>query len=232
VYPDRLAGLGGDDPHLRSAHALSRCRVSVEGSAIGRVADFLIETDAWGIRYLVLRSAHRTGQRHTLLAPGWVAAIEWDARLIVLDLPRLAVLQAPGYDRRQRVDRAYEARLYSHYGSDRSRAPLLHPRAQAQLGAGGDVAALGVRVAPLMLEAARQLGLAERCGVVVREVREGGPAGNADIRPGDVIVGADRHPVTSASDLCRVVESHADRTPLPLHVRRSGYTVYTVVKLS
>lgn len=70
---------------------------------------------------------------------------------------------------------------------------------------------LGVALAPP--RAARQLrkavGLPERDGLLVRGVVENGPAANAGIREGDLLVEADGRPLLSADDLHAVLDAVA-----------------------
>lgn len=65
---------------------------------------------------------------------------------------------------------------------------------------GGQAGRLGLGLRTLTPEVAARLGLdREVKGVVVTAVRPGSPAAEAGLRQGDVIVGVDRRPVTSAA---------------------------------
>jgi Do/DeqQ family serine protease len=93
-----------------------------------------------------------------------------------------------------------------------------------------DRAALGVSVAPLTPEIASQLGIAKDTrGLVVRDVDPEGRAADAGIRPGDVIVEANRRPVTSVDDLRAAVRQSADRPSLLL-INRRGAEVFVPVR--
>jgi Do/DeqQ family serine protease len=59
----------------------------------------------------------------------------------------------------------------------------------------------GVRVQDLTPAIRRQIGYQGDGSVVVRSVASGSPAARAGLRPGDVIVEADRHPVRSSRDV-------------------------------
>jgi serine protease Do len=96
----------------------------------------------------------------------------------------------------------------------------------------GEKPALGVDVESLTPSLARQLGLSESRGVVVKGVQDGSPAANAGLRPGDVIVEVDRHPVTNVSDLERAMDQHAKGMPILMLVRRDGSSLYAAVQLS
>ncbi|HXH84578.1 MAG TPA: DegQ family serine endoprotease [Candidatus Tectomicrobia bacterium] len=90
-------------------------------------------------------------------------------------------------------------------------------------------ATLGVAVAPLTPELARELGVKSERGVVVREVRDGSPADEAGLRPGDVIKEVNRKPVTSPEDLRKAVEEHGKGKPVLLLVERRGATIFVTV---
>ena len=56
----------------------------------------------------------------------------------------------------------------------------------------------------------RAVGLGERDGLLVREVRADGPAAGAGVEPGDLIVTAAGRPVTSVDDLYAALDGAAD----------------------
>lgn len=65
---------------------------------------------------------------------------------------------------------------------------------------------LGVTIQELTKELSQQLRSPVREGVVVNQVREGTPAAQAGVRPGDVITSFARYPVDSPASLQKVVE--------------------------
>src|SRR6266571_2567285 len=88
---------------------------------------------------------------------------------------------------------------------------------------------LGVAVEPVTPAVARELGLKETRGVVVRRVEDGGRAANAGIRSGDVILEVDRQPVKDVAALKRIVDKHPNGTPLLLLLQREDGTMYVAV---
>jgi serine protease Do len=78
---------------------------------------------------------------------------------------------------------------------------------QAQLRATGYVSRgrLGIAIQEVTRELAESFGLAQPGGALVSAVEEGGPADQAGIAAGDVITRIDGKPVTTASDLPRLV---------------------------
>jgi len=92
-----------------------------------------------------------------------------------------------------------------------------------------DRALLGLDVQTVTPDVARELGLDQPHGVVIRDVRDDSPAANAGLRAGDVIVGVDRHPVKSVEDMKRALDRHHAGTPTLFQVRRGGGHLYVSV---
>jgi serine protease Do len=88
---------------------------------------------------------------------------------------------------------------------------------------------LGLSVQAVTPALARELGLDEQRGVLVRGVEDPSPAANAGIKPGDVIVEVDHHTVRSADDLKRAAAQHAKDRPLLFLVSRHGGHLYVAV---
>jgi serine protease Do len=89
---------------------------------------------------------------------------------------------------------------------------------------------LGIAVRPLTPSLAREMGLKTSQGVVVAEVAEGSPAASAGLRPGDVIVEANRDKVTSPEEFRKSVErGKSAGAPMLLLVNRDGQHLYVAV---
>jgi serine protease Do len=88
---------------------------------------------------------------------------------------------------------------------------------------------LGLAVEPLTAPEAKELGLADGKGLVVRSVRDGSPAASAGIQERDVIVEVNREPVKSVSDLRERVEKHPKDRPMLLLIQRNGTSLYVAV---
>ncbi|HEX8456962.1 MAG TPA: DegQ family serine endoprotease [Pyrinomonadaceae bacterium] len=89
---------------------------------------------------------------------------------------------------------------------------------------------LGVRVQPLTPELMRELELpANTQGVAVADVDPNGPAADAGIQRGDVIVQANRQPVRSSADLTAAIGRTGTR-PALLLVNRRGNTIFLTVR--
>jgi len=94
---------------------------------------------------------------------------------------------------------------------------------------GDRLAALGLSVQTLTPELAQQLDLQGEKGVIISGVEEGSPAADAELRPGDVIVEAERKPVSNVAELRNAVGKAKNR--VLLLVKRQGGSLYVVVTL-
>jgi Do/DeqQ family serine protease len=89
---------------------------------------------------------------------------------------------------------------------------------------------LGIRVQPLTPELAGELELPSSAqGVVVAEVDPSGPAAEAGLRSGDVIVQVNRQPVRTATGLNEAVARSGTR-PALLLINRRGTTIFLTVR--
>jgi serine protease Do len=160
------------------------------------------------------------------IKPGDVIT-EYDGRTIERseDLPR-AVAETPvGRDAPMRVVRegktlALTARIER----------LEEPRQRAAARSTTDQGLLGLTIESITPDLARQLGLPEGMGVVVREVQDSSPAAHAGIEAGDIIVEVDRHSVTSARHMKDLVDGHLAGAPLLMRVHRDGSNRYVAVR--
>ncbi len=90
---------------------------------------------------------------------------------------------------------------------------------------------LGIGVQPLTPEIAAHLNLPKSAqGLAVTSVDPRGPAANAGIQPGDVIVSVNRRPVRNAGDLRSALAASGSRAPLFL-INRGGQTIFVPVPL-
>jgi serine protease Do len=104
--------------------------------------------------------------------------------------------------------------------------------AAAQSGGAQSGEKLGISVAPMNGDTARQLGLpANTQGLAVENVDPAGPAAQAGLQAGDVIVEVNRQKVRSADDLRRALAASGNRPPLLL-INRNGQTIFVPVPLS
>jgi serine protease Do len=92
-----------------------------------------------------------------------------------------------------------------------------------------DKRTLGLSLQTLSPAEARDLGLGEHGGVLVRGVEDGSPAANAGLRPGDVITEINRAPVKNPDDVSQAMAKRPKDKPALFLVHRNGATVYIAV---
>jgi serine protease Do len=90
-------------------------------------------------------------------------------------------------------------------------------------------ATLGLTVEPVTPRLARELGLRDTQGLVVRDVVAESPADEAGLQAGDVIVEVNRHAVRSAADLRRQLDGHAKGTAVLMLVHRGDGSLFVTV---
>jgi uncharacterized protein YrrD len=106
---------GAWDPHLRSTHDVDGHRVEATDGAIGHIEDFVIDSDTWAIRYLVINTRNWWPGKHVLVSPKWIERIVWNESKVVVNLTRAAIKGAPEYSEGLLLNRDYETKLHHHY---------------------------------------------------------------------------------------------------------------------
>ena len=114
----------GDDAHLRSCRAIERYHVHATDGDIGHVESVLVDDEAWAIRYLVVNTSDWWLGHQMLVAPPWIADINWLDATVSVDLTRQAVKHAPTYDGKALPSREQERGLFDHYSRFGHRNPV------------------------------------------------------------------------------------------------------------
>jgi serine protease Do len=91
---------------------------------------------------------------------------------------------------------------------------------------------LGVLLAPITQDAADELKLESRKGALVAGVENEGPAAQAGLKPGDVIVSAEGKPINDPTQLTRAVGLHQPGSQVKVEVVREGKRLDVQVKLA
>jgi hypothetical protein len=82
---------------------------------IGHVEDFVIDTAAWQIRYMVVDTRNWWPGKQVLVSPGWIDQVQWNTEQVTVDLSRQQIKNSPEFDASVPLDREYEVRLFAHY---------------------------------------------------------------------------------------------------------------------
>jgi hypothetical protein len=107
------------DPHLRSTRAIQGYRIRATDGDIGRVDDFIVDDDAWVIRYVVVDTGGLFSSKKVLVSPEWIEKVSWSEHSVHVGLTVGGVERSPEFDPSIPVSREYERRLYDYYGRPR-----------------------------------------------------------------------------------------------------------------
>jgi hypothetical protein len=105
----------GEDPHLRSCHALLRYHIEASDGGMGPVRDLLFDDHSWAIRYLSIDTSNWWLGHEVLIAPQWITQLSWPDAAVSVALTQQAIKAAPPYVPSAPLERQYEERLYRHY---------------------------------------------------------------------------------------------------------------------
>lgn len=107
------------DSNLRSTAEVMGYQVEAADGSIGHVEDFVVDDEAWVLRYVVVDTRDWLPGKHVLVAVPWIRDIDWSARVVRFDLEKESIEESPPFDPEAGVNREYEERLYDYYGRPR-----------------------------------------------------------------------------------------------------------------
>jgi hypothetical protein len=110
------ASNGKADRHLRSVAEVSGYAIHAVDGHIGHLETFLIDDEAWAIRYLVVDTVNWWMGKHVLVAPSTVKEIDWLQRFVRVDLTCYKIKGSPAWENTGTIDKAYEHILRIYYG--------------------------------------------------------------------------------------------------------------------
>jgi len=101
--------------HLRSGREVTGYDIEASDGGIGHVEDFIIDTDDWSVRYMMVDTKNWLGGRKVLVSPNWIKSIQWADRIVHVDMTREEIKGSPEFDPKKSVSREYESQLFGHY---------------------------------------------------------------------------------------------------------------------
>ena len=104
------------DPHLRSMNAVNGYHLHAIDGDIGHVDDFLIDDATWTIAYIKIDTRNWWLGNEVLITPSLAHEINWEDKLVYLNIDREKVKNSPPYDPTITVDGAYAQKLQAYYG--------------------------------------------------------------------------------------------------------------------
>ena len=104
------------DSHLRSSEAVTGYRIESADGEIGHLDGFVIDDEAWAIRYIEVATRNWWPGKKVLVSPPWIERVSWTDSKVYVGLSREAIHDGPEYVESEPITREYENRLYFHYG--------------------------------------------------------------------------------------------------------------------
>lgn len=104
------------DSHLRSTEAVTGYHMEASDGEIGHVNGFVVDDEAWAIRYIEVATRNWWPGKKVLVSPEWIERVSWRDSTVYAALSREAIQGAPEYIESRPINREYENRLYFHYG--------------------------------------------------------------------------------------------------------------------
>jgi hypothetical protein len=103
--------------HLRSMKDVTGYTIHATDGEIGQVDDFIVDDEPWVIRYMIIDTRKWLPGKKVLVAPTWIAEVDWKNSTVYVNLSRAAIKSGPEFDP-DKLDRSYETQLYHHYGRE------------------------------------------------------------------------------------------------------------------
>ncbi|MEO7598672.1 MAG: PRC-barrel domain-containing protein [Opitutus sp.] len=104
------------DSHLRSSEAVTGYHIQATDGEIGHVDGYVVDEEAWAIRYIEVATRNWWPGKKVLISPEWIERVSWPESKVYVGLTRDAIKDAPPYVESMPITREYENRLYVGYG--------------------------------------------------------------------------------------------------------------------
>ena len=112
---EALEGDKNLEPDLHSTGNVSGRRVHATDGEIGHIVDFIIDDEAWAVRYLVVNIHNWLPGKKVLISPTWIDHIFWDESPLAVNVLREKIKHSPEYSDTCELNRDYEKELHAHY---------------------------------------------------------------------------------------------------------------------
>ena len=91
---------------------------------------------------------------------------------------------------------------------------------------------LGIRVKKLTPEIAKRFNLDQDDGVIISNVQQGSAAGDAGLKPGDIILEIDKKPINTLDNYSEALENVKSGDTALFLVKRGSNTIYSAIRVS
>lgn len=102
-------------PYLQSTRNLIGYTIQAQDGEIGHVEDFIVDDQAWVLRYMVVDTGNWLPGRKVLISTDWIDDITWRDSKVYVGLVQERIKNSPEYDPSLPLGREYESSLHDHY---------------------------------------------------------------------------------------------------------------------
>jgi hypothetical protein len=102
--------------HLRSMHEVEGYNIHATDGEIGHVSDFVIDTENWAVRYMVMDVRRWLPGPSVLIAPQWIDRVSWHEKEVFVDIDKKAIETAPKFE--PPITREDEVEAFKHFSRD------------------------------------------------------------------------------------------------------------------
>jgi hypothetical protein len=108
---------GGDDatPSLCSMREITGTGIHASDGEIGHVADFLVESGSWAVRYMIADTRNWLPGKKVLISPRWLRGTHGETGDAEVALTRKQIEDSPEWNPDAAPDRSYEKQLHDYY---------------------------------------------------------------------------------------------------------------------
>lgn len=99
--------------HLRSMREVDGYTIHAVDEEIGHVADFVLDTANWAVRYLVVDIRRWLSGPRVLVSPQWIDRVSWHQKQVYVDVGKQAIATAPKFE--MPITRDDELAVFTHF---------------------------------------------------------------------------------------------------------------------
>jgi hypothetical protein len=103
-------------PHFRSLAVMDQASVEATDGEVGHAEDFLIDTNDWQIKYLVIHASNWWFGEKILLASQAITGIDYMRNILQIAVTRQFVKDGPRFSPEQTVDGAFDESFETYFG--------------------------------------------------------------------------------------------------------------------
>lgn len=103
------------DPTLRSTHEVDGYHIEATDGEVGHIKDFIIDSETWALRYLVVSTQNWWPGKQVLISPQWIERVSWKDKKVYVNIARDTIQDSPEYTDDTLLNREYEVNLHQNY---------------------------------------------------------------------------------------------------------------------